>query len=165
MEEIKFVVEAAMFFERRRGSWDSTRDKAIVHFLQEKVDRALEDFIASMGPTPVEFDPEFDVDIAQSLKTFEQGIPGAFAEPFVDQLRENLQALVTERRRVNDALGDSIANWRDVLHRGCKLLASKRIGARIVVERRQDLGPFLTTAGVIPVNPPVFLWLCQCPIF
>eukprot|EP00438_Fugacium_kawagutii_P006863 Skav205278 [mRNA] locus=scaffold1690:40777:60677:+ [translate_table: standard] len=152
---------------------DSTCDVASLHqqimdrFLRSQVDRALADFSASMGPSPTEFDPDFDIDIEQALRTFEEGLPNLaprVAEPFVAQLREKLQALVEERRRVNDALGDSIANWRDVLQRGCKLLASRRIGARIVVERRQNLGPFLNAAGVIAVDPPEPLsvrWMWQ----
>lgn len=137
----------------------SLHQQIMERFLQTQADAVLQNFSESLGPKPVEYDPEFNIDISGSLKSFEDIVQnlslGEVAEPLAKRLRTNLEASAGEWRRSNEALGDSIANWREVLRRGCHLLASKRIGARIVVQRKQDLSPFLASSNVIRLDPPV----------
>ena len=143
------------------GDMPSLHKQIMDRFLQTQTDAVLQNFRESLGPKPVEYDPEFKIDISGSLKSFEDIVQnlslGEVAEPLTKRLRTSLEASAGEWRRANEALGDSIANWREVLRRGCQLLASKRIGARIVVQRRQDLNPFLASSNVIRLDPPVRL--------
>ena len=146
---------------------DSTCDIPSLHrqimekFLQGLVDSTLENFTQSMGQNPAEYDPEFKMDFAEGLKNFEEVVQklslAEVAAPFAQQLEIGLEALVAKRQRVNEELGDSIANWREVLRRGCELLETRRIGARFVVQRKQDLKPFLTSSEIIHLDPPVCL--------
>ena len=87
------------------------------------------------------------------------------ALPFAQKLRSKLEVLAMERRRINDEFGNSIANWRDVLRRGCDLLASRKIGGRFVVERKQDLNPFLTSPEIIRLDHPECLGLVPLDSF
>ena len=139
----------------------SLHQQIMDRFLQSQIDAVLQNFSESLGPEPVEYDPELNIDISGSLKRFEDIVQnlslGEDFSPPTKRLRASLEASAAERRRANEALGDSIANWQEVLRRGCHLLASKRIGARIVVQRKQDLSPFLASSNVIRLDPPVCL--------
>ena len=129
--------------------------------LQGQVDATLHSFTQSMGPNPEEYDPEFKGDVSESLRSFEDWVQKRalteVAAPFAEKLQIALKASLHKRRKLNEDLGDSIANWREVLRKGCQLLAKKRIGARVVVQRKQDLSPFLASAEVFRLNPPVCL--------
>lgn len=137
----------------------SLHHQIMERFLQTQANAVLQNFNQSLGPQSVEYDPECNIDISGSLRSFEDIVQnlslGEVAEPMTKRLRTSLEASAQERRRVNSALGDSTANWPEVLRRGCDLLASKRIGARIVVQRRQDLSPLLASSNVIRLDPPV----------
>ena len=121
-------------------------------------------------PEPVEYDPDypdFNVEISKKLKEFDTThlLDAEVALPFAQKLRSKLEVLARERRRINDEFGNSTANWRDVLRRGCDLLASRKIGGRFVVERKQDLSPFLTAPEIIRLDNPECLGLVPLDSF
>ena len=130
-------------------------------YLESQVEITLRNFSDTI-PEPAKYDPDypdFNVEISKKLKEFDAMhlLDAEVALPFAQKLRRKFEVLVAERKRINDEFGNSIANWRDVLRRGCDLLASKKIGGRFVVERKQDLRPFLTSAEIIHLDPPVCL--------
>ena len=130
-------------------------------YLERLVNITLRNFSDTI-PEPVEYDPDypdFNVEISKKMKDFDTThlLDAEVALPFAQKLRSQLEVLARERRRINDEFGNSIANWRDVLRRGCDLLASRKIGGRFVVERKQDLSPFLTSPEIIRLDPPVCL--------
>ena len=138
-------------------------------YLERLVNITLRNFSDTI-PEPVEYDPDypdFNVEISKKMKEFDTThlLDAEVALPFAQKLRSKLEVLARERRRINDEFGNSTANWRDVLRRGCDLLASRKIGGRFVVERKQDLSPFLTAPEIIRLDNPECLGLVPLDSF
>ena len=144
----------------------SLHQQIMERFLQTQADAVLQNFSESLGPKPVEYDPEFNIDISGSLKSFEDIVQnlslGEVAEPLAKRLRTNLEASAGEWRRSNEALGDSIANWREVLRRGCHLLASKRIGARNCGAAQAGSQPVFGFVQCDSLGPASAPSICMC---
>ena len=138
-------------------------------YLERLVNITLGNFSDTI-PEPVEYDPDypdFNVEISKKMKEFDTThlLDAEVALPFAQKLRSKLEVLARERRRINDEFGNSTANWRDVLRRGCDLLASRKIGGRFVVERQQDLSPFLTSPEIIRLDHPECLGFVTLDFF
>eukprot|EP00438_Fugacium_kawagutii_P004875 Skav232182 [mRNA] locus=scaffold4523:22768:27318:- [translate_table: standard] len=165
---IKMIRGLAVQLQNATCDAASLHQQIMERFLQSQVDTVLGTFRESLGTNPVEYDPDFHVDINTSLNEFQEVIQSLnldeAAAPFRQTLRIQLEALAEKRWRINKGLGDETGDWKSILRRGCNLLASRWIGARIVVERRQDLSPFLLFPQVIHLDPPVPLtlrWMWQ----
>ena len=138
-------------------------------YLESQVNLILQNFSDTI-PEPVEYDPDypgFNFEISEKLKEFDAMhlLDAEVALPFAQKLRKKLEVLAEEKKRINNEFGNRIANWSDVLRRGCNLLASRKIGGRFVVERKQNLSSFLTSAEIIHLDPPVCLGFASLDSF
>ncbi|CAK9030818.1 unnamed protein product [Durusdinium trenchii] len=125
-------------------------------FLQSEVDAAMDGFMRRI-PKVIEYDPDFKVDIDAGINLFDAAIQRLSLHTCsgqVHQFREQLQGKLEERRTANEALGNRTEPWRDVLRRGCALLSARQVGARLVVQRKQDLSPFLSSPSAIRFDTP-----------
>ncbi|CAE7567334.1 cdaS [Symbiodinium microadriaticum] len=130
---------------------------------------ALLELKTRLGPSPDNYDPDLTVDIAEPLASFQDALmrlklPGDLMDKAVQKAHETMWKIAEQRSADNMALGDDTRDWEQVLWRGCRLLASRYVGARIVVERRINLDPFLRDSRALRVDPPIALsvrWLWE----
>eukprot|EP00439_Symbiodinium_sp_Y106_P069116 s306_g11.t2 len=123
---------------------------------------ALLELKTRLGPSPDNYDPDFAVDIAEPLASFQEALmrlklPGDLMDKAVQKAHESMWRIAEQRSAENMALGDETRDWEEVLWRGCGLLASRYVGARIVVERKINLDPFLRDSRALRVDPPIAL--------